>query len=84
MGQVMLEQHPYILIWYNNWRPSSVRSLEAKLIFVRDRLKLPINMNTLELLAYSFGYTLRPRGDILVKAKIEFNESDILTYFRMT
>lgn len=52
-------------IFYN---VSSISSLEAKLIFIKDRMKLPINEQTLELLQYKFA-AIRPRGELLVRAK---------------
>jgi hypothetical protein len=61
MGRLMLTQYPLTLV-------SSVGSLEAKLIFIRDRLKLPIDTKTIELLQFKF-HTLRPRGEMLVRVK---------------
>lgn len=40
MGKKMMQDHPEVLIW-------SVRSLEAKAIFLRNRLQFELDENTI-------------------------------------
>lgn len=69
-----------VWIFYNF---SSISSLEAKLIFIKDRMKLPINEQTLELLQYKFA-SIRPRGELLVRAKETITLENIIDFIKMT
>lgn len=69
-----------VTIFYN---VSSISSLEAKLIFIKDRMKLPINEQTLELLQYKFA-AIRPRGELLVRAKETITLENIIDFIKMS
>lgn len=76
MGRLMITKYPLVLM-------SSISSLEAKLIFIKDRMKLPINEKTLELLQYKFA-SIRPRGELLVRAKETITLENIIDFIKMT
>jgi hypothetical protein len=39
---------------------------------------------TIELLAFNFNQTLRPRGEILVKSKTAYNNDNIVSFMKLT
>jgi hypothetical protein len=62
MAKKLLNEHPAALIWYHCVYFSSVRALESKLLIARDRLKITINEDNVEFLAFKFGSNIRPRA----------------------
>lgn len=61
---------------------SSVRSLESKFLAARDRLKININANNLEYLTFKFMANIRPRSEMLIRAKVPYTSEDIVEYLK--
>jgi hypothetical protein len=73
----LLKEYPEILIW-------SMRSLEAKAIFLKDRLALPLTDNTLEFLATKYENVIKPRGDLIIKSKYPLVEEELCKLMKMS
>lgn len=61
-----------------------MRSLEAKAIFLKDRLALPLTDNTLEFLAIKYENVIKPRGDLIIKSKYPLVEEELCKLMKMS
>ena len=80
-GSIPAEKTPWRFDLVFKYRHSSVRALEAKFLVARDRLKITIGENNVEFLAFKFGANIRPRSELLIRAKIPFTSDDVVEYF---
>ncbi len=51
-------------------------------MLARDRLKIKLDENNLEYLTFKFGANIRPRAEMLIRAKIPYTSEDIVEYLR--
>lgn len=57
-----------------------MRSLESKFLTARDRLKISFNSNNLDFISVKFAANLRPRAEMLIRAKVPYTSEDIADY----
>lgn len=50
----------------------------------RDRLKISLNAHNVEFLTFKFAANIRPRAEMLIRAKIPYTSEDIVDYLRCT
>jgi hypothetical protein len=77
MGAKLMKEYPQVLIW-------SIRSMEEKVLFIVNRLQLKVDERLFPLLCVNFNSTLRPRGEILMRAKKTFNNNTIVELIQMS